>query len=85
VKAWSVCNGQKTFAGETVFVCDVCGRRVAKQGRHPRCVQRLANAASIIKSWSMRAMQKEVATKKRQNPPKSLLVLSRIAGVPIEG
>lgn len=84
MKAWGVCSGQKTFAGETIFVCDVCGKRVAKQGRHPRCVQRLNNAVSILKAWSMRATQKEVATKKRQAPPKSLLVLSRLSGVAID-
>lgn len=83
-RPWSIKDGQMDFEGNVIRVCDVCGRINTSPGRHPRCEQKIPRAAELAKRWAMRAMQKEVATKKPQQPPRSLSVLCRIAGVKID-
>lgn len=84
MKAWSIKNGQLDFDGNVINICDVCGRTIAKPGRHPKCAAKIPRAAKLIRKWALAAMQREVATKKPQSPPKTLVVLARLAGVKID-
>lgn len=82
--AFSFIDGQRTVDGKIIRVCDICGRVIATAGRHPACVAKIPVAEDRVRRWALKAMQKEVATKKLQEPPRLLQVLARIAGVNIE-
>jgi len=82
IPRWGLCDGQKTFDGRVIHVCDVCGLRIDKKGRHILCAQKVPKAKQLIERWSIK-----VKRKKKLNPkmkikrPVRLQVLARIAVV----
>lgn len=84
-KAFKVLDGSRSLFDDSItHICDACGLKIAKPGRHPACDRKVANCKNLVKDWAMRAMQREVATGKRQTPPLSLQALARAAGVNID-
>lgn len=83
-KAFSICSGQQDlFGAPPIHICDICGKKNSNAGRHKRCENKIPRAEKLVRRWCEKAVQKEVATKKKQEPPLSLKVLARHAGISI--
>jgi len=82
IPRWGICDGQRTFDGRVINVCDVCGLRIGQKGRHEQCEKRLSKAATIIERWSIKAKRKQKQDPKLKiKRPVRMQVLARIAGL----
>lgn len=80
--AWKDLDGQKTFFGETISVCDICGKEVRGNARHPKCQAKADDAPAIVRKW-MRKANLDWLQGKPVEVPTEIRTLARLAKIQI--